>query len=53
MIILINNYKKKDIDARNVAFIRNFLKELSRISFNNVMSMPRLNIRESTSIKDE
>ena len=53
LIILINNYKQKDNNARNVAFTRNFLNESSRISFNNITSMRRLNTKENISMEIE
>ena len=52
LILLQKNYIKKEIEAKIVALILNFLNHLSDFFFTNIMSIKRLKKRETTRINE-
>ena len=52
LILLQNNYRKKEIEAKIVALILNFLNHLSDFFFLNIKSIERLKKRDKTRINE-
>ena len=52
LILLQNNYIKKEIEAKIVALILNFLNHLSDFFLINIRSIKRLNKRDITRINE-
>ena len=52
LILLKNNYIKKEIEAKIVALILNFLNHLSDFFLLNIMSIERLKKRDTTRINE-
>ena len=52
LILLQKNYIKKEIEAKIVALILNFLNHLSDFFFTNIRSIKRLKKRDTTRINE-